>query len=148
MIEILIVDTKDTKNRRISINSYGHAKTEVCNAVSTLIQATGNYFYNLATRGRSVLSRILLGDGVSVTDIVIDTDDPTIHTRADTTIEILSLALECLQQEYAREIEMECITDSVVEVSKEDILDCIGEWQKARKIDPEKLHPPDVVMIS
>ena len=32
MIEILIVDTKDTKNRRISINSYGHAKTEVCNA--------------------------------------------------------------------------------------------------------------------
>lgn len=148
MIEILIVDTKDLKDRRISINSSGHAKTEVCNAVSTLIQATGNYFCNLATSGRSVLSRILLGEGVSVTDIVIDTEDPDIHLRADTAIEILSLALECLQQDYAGEIELELITDSVIEVSKEDILDCIGEWQKARRIDPEKLRPPDVVMIS
>lgn len=151
MIEILIVDTKDTKNRRISINTSGHTtreKVEICTSVSILTQSVSNYFQSLASRGRCVLSKILYGDGVSTTDIIIDTPDGSIHSRADAVIELLSLALECLQQEYAGEIEMECITDSVIEVSKEDILDCIGEWRKARNIDPEKLRPPDYVMIS
>lgn len=128
MIRAVIHDTGRGPCRSLALSTLGHARADVCNAVSMLVQTVAAYLTCLEDEcPAGLVVRTSFGDGrFSLDAESVDCSDCALHDRLDAAHAIAELGLLQLQSQEASEIE----------VQRAESAKDVGHWRKMHFLAP------------
>lgn len=135
MIETLLGQTQPNC---FSFSSHGHARPDVCSAVTGLVSSVITFLVNLEHDTGGIIVDCLIGDGCSRLDVCILVDEPDLVTTVKTAFKILSIGLD--QIAYSAELEYNQSVLQSRTVDNDYIY--IKKWRTARSMTKALMKPP------
>ena len=122
-----------------SFSSHGHARPEVCSAVTGLASSVAAYLSNLEEATSGLMLDFMIGDGAIRFDVCILIDEPDLINAIRIAFEILTIGLEQIGAS-ARDHYNESVLQSR---TVDNDYFYIKQWRSARLMTRDYLHPPD-----